>query len=156
MTERGYSLTIYYSVENMGDGSAVPRFFTTKELADYHQEHQYEGWGEPCVGEIVIHGSDMTCPEALTKEAYYLGLLEDSWGDEDSLRLEEFVEDFFPKGVPDFSVKVVGKNHYGIYLGDKLVHQWWAHPEKKANAAGARRLAEFIRLGKVGGSGEGV
>lgn len=36
-------LTIYYSVENGGDGSAYPRLFDTEKLAEWHQNNQYEG-----------------------------------------------------------------------------------------------------------------
>jgi len=46
--------TIYYSVENCGDGTAYPRFFESDELADWHQEHLSEGWGESCTGSIDI------------------------------------------------------------------------------------------------------
>ena len=47
-------LKIYYSVENCGDGSAYPRFFSTMEQAEKHQNDQNEGWGEDCTGELVI------------------------------------------------------------------------------------------------------
>lgn len=46
--------TIYYSVENCGDGSAYPRFFINERCAEIHQDLlQYsEGWGEDCTGEL--------------------------------------------------------------------------------------------------------
>lgn len=50
-------VTIHYSVTNCGDGSAYPRFFWNKELADVHQEAHNdagEGWGEHCTGSITL------------------------------------------------------------------------------------------------------
>lgn len=47
-------LTLYYSVQNCGDGSAYPRFFESAELARFDQDNMDEGWGEPCVGDIVL------------------------------------------------------------------------------------------------------
>ena len=61
-------LTIYYSIDNCGDGPAYPRLYDTKELAEWHQEHLDEGWGEPCTGEIVVEGDNLSCPELQSKE----------------------------------------------------------------------------------------
>ena len=47
--------TIYYSVNNGGDGSAYPVFFLNQRCADIHQDLLNEfcdGWGEDCTGEI--------------------------------------------------------------------------------------------------------
>ena len=41
-----YKLTLWYSVQNGGDGSAYPSFFETKELAEWDQDNQDEGFGE--------------------------------------------------------------------------------------------------------------
>ena len=35
---------IYYSVNSGGDGSAYPYWFDSQELADWDNDHQYEGW----------------------------------------------------------------------------------------------------------------
>ena len=45
---------IWYSVENCGDGSAYPKFCESEELAEIHQEYLDEGWGEPCVGFVMV------------------------------------------------------------------------------------------------------
>lgn len=61
--------TIYYSVQNCGDGSAYPAFFDRKELADLDQEYQYEGWGEDCVGYLEIESdSPVTISDVQSKE----------------------------------------------------------------------------------------
>lgn len=55
-------LTIYYSVQNGGDGSAYPTFCESKLVADIHQEllvNGYEGWGEPCTGSITVEGESI-------------------------------------------------------------------------------------------------
>jgi hypothetical protein len=73
-----HRLTLYYSVSNGGDGSAYPQFSLSKELCDIHQEIQsefYEGWGEPCVGEITLESdspitvSDQDFKYLLNKES---------------------------------------------------------------------------------------
>ena len=48
---------IWYSVQDYGDGSVYPEFFTTKELAELDQEIEVErgyGWGEQCIGYLEI------------------------------------------------------------------------------------------------------
>lgn len=37
--------TVYYSVQNCGDGSAYPIFYDEEICADIHQELEPEGWG---------------------------------------------------------------------------------------------------------------
>ncbi len=46
--------TIWYSVHNGGDGSAYPVLMESEELVELDQEHQDEGWGEPCYGSITL------------------------------------------------------------------------------------------------------
>jgi hypothetical protein len=134
-------LTIYYSVENGGDGSAYPKLFDTEELAEWHQNHLDEGWGESCTGEIVVEGDNLRCSKLQTKEGYYLHLLLEYNGSEEA---EEFKAEFFPDGLPEFSVKIVETNYYGIFVEDRLVHKSFAYPEKKANAAGMKKLIKRL------------
>jgi len=46
--------SIYYSVQNHGDGSAYPHWFESKELCEIDQDYLDEGWGESCTGSITI------------------------------------------------------------------------------------------------------
>lgn len=46
--------TIWYSVQNCGDGSAYPEWFESKELAVLDQKFMDEGWSEACVGSLEI------------------------------------------------------------------------------------------------------
>jgi hypothetical protein len=56
------TLTIYYSVQNCGDGSAYPSFFATEAEAESHQEGMTEGWGESCTGSLTMTSdSPITC-----------------------------------------------------------------------------------------------
>lgn len=134
-------LTIYYSVDNCGDGSAYPILFDTKELAEWHQDHLYEGWGESCTGSIVVEGDHLCCPELETKEGYYLQLLLD---EEDGL--DEFKSTFFPDGLPKFTVRIIKFNYYGIFVEGRLVYESFAHPEKKANAEGVETLTKLLEV----------
>ncbi len=138
-------LTIYYSVENCGDGSAYPRWFDTEELSEWHQEHQSEGWGEPCTGNIVVEGDNLYFSEFQTKEGYYLHLLLEGYDDEfQNEELNEFKLAFFPDGLPEFSVKIIEPLYYGVFVEDRLVHKQFAYPEKKANAKGVKKLTKQL------------
>ncbi len=135
-------LTIYYSVENGGDGSAYPVWFDTEKLAEWHQEHLDEGWGEPCTGDIVVKGDNLRCPDLTGKEGYYLDLLLDGW--EQDKELAEFCSEFFPDGLPKFTVTIFDSSHYGVFVEGRLVHKSFAHPEKKANAKGVQRILKLL------------
>ena len=79
-----YKLTLWYSVQNGGDGSAYPSFFETKELAEWDQDNQDEGFGECCIGDIVIESeSPITCKEDVTTVEEYLAELQDHVDDYD-------------------------------------------------------------------------
>lgn len=132
-------LTIYYSVENCGDGSAYPVFFDTKKLAEWHQTHLREGWGECCTGEIVVEGDNLCCPRMKTKEEHYLDLLVEEGDD-----LDLFVSEFFPNGLPKFTVEIIEPKYYGIFLEGVLVYRSFAYPEKEANNKGVKKLTKIV------------
>lgn len=55
-----YTVTIHTAIENLGDGSAVVRYFKTKSQLDAWQAEEesspyYEGWGEDCTSTDVFH-----------------------------------------------------------------------------------------------------
>ena len=107
------ALTIYYSVSNGGDGSAYPHWFESMELAEWDQEHMYEGWGESCTGSITVESMSaikLADGQTLnTKESY---LIEDL----DPEDLEEFKNEFFPNGLPTFEVKENGPTSNEDYI----------------------------------------
>lgn len=111
----------YYSVTNGGDGSAYPHWYESQELADWDNDHQSEGWGETCTGCIEFTGEALF--DIQTKEGYLLDLY---LGKDDNF--EEFMEDFFPNDVPEFTVNILDKNYYGIYFNNKLVHKEFQYP----------------------------
>lgn len=82
-----YKLKIHYSVEDHGDGSAYPRFFSSEKLAYLHQENLDPGWGEPCVGSITVTSdspitcSNLTSREDLLKDVEERAEYDDSLGD---------------------------------------------------------------------------
>ena len=52
--------TVWFSIQNGGDGSAYPDWFLTEEEADKDQEEMDEGWGESCIGSVeTFKGSDI-------------------------------------------------------------------------------------------------
>lgn len=135
-------LTIYYSVDNCGDGSAYPRLFNTEKLAEWHQNHLYEGWGESCTGKIVVEGDNLCCSELITKEGYYLELLCDY--NDDNEERDAFVLEFFPNGLPEFTVEIIDPSYYGIFVDGCLVYKSFAYPEEKANNEGVKRVTEIV------------
>jgi len=135
-------LTLYYSLESFGDGSAGAIFFDTKGLAEWHQEHLEEGWGEPCTGEIVVNGNGLSCPELQTKEGYYLELLYDH--DNDTEQHDAFVAEFFNEGIPEFTVKIIDHHYYGIFVEGRLVYKYFAYPEKNTNDEGVNRITKRV------------
>jgi len=120
--------TLYYSVESGGDGSAYPVWFETEELAHWHQEHLYEGWGESCTGCIKVRinhwlNDEIFCDELQTALGYYLDLL-----DNDDDNLQDFKDTFFPNGFPQVTVKIESKSIYHVMCKykDKVLHKKFA------------------------------
>lgn len=135
-------MKIYYSVANGGDGSAYPRFFDTNELAEWHQEHLLEGWGEPCTGDITIEGTNIVCKEGMTKVQYYLELLED-----EEEQLKDFVKAFFPDGLPKFEVTIVDEKWYGIKIkgSETIIHKSFSYPNNTTEEGRAKLETELTK-----------
>ena len=114
-----HSLTLHYSVQNGGDGSAYPRFMSSKELAEWDQDHMNEGWGEPCVGSITLESeSPIRVKEEIeTPETFLVKMLED----EEDPNLEEFIQKFFPKGKQVFTVKTRKTNNEKYLYNDVFI-----------------------------------
>lgn len=115
----------YYSVTNGGDGSAYPHWYESQELADWDNDHQNEGWGETCTGSIEFTGEALF--DIKTKEGYLIGLYINTSEEEDD-KFEEFKEEFFPDGLPEYTIDILDKNYYGIYFNGKLVHKQFQYP----------------------------
>lgn len=115
-----YTLEVYYSVQNGGDGSAYPHLFESIELADWDQEHMYEGWGENCSGTFRFESeSPITCLEEITTKEHILLTLCLN----DDRNLKEFIKQFFPLGLNGKfeirEVKVKKFHYYEAYFNDK-------------------------------------
>lgn len=116
-------LKIYYSIQNGGDGSAYPVFFNTEELAEWDQDHLWEGWGESCCGSISFNSeSPISCDDKIYDEVDYF--LENYLFNKGKVA-KEFIKQFFPKGLPtNFEVisDIPYQNEYvidTIYLNDE-------------------------------------
>lgn len=98
-----HELTLWYSVQNGGDGSAYPQFMESEELAEFDQDNMDTGWGESCTGSIELESdSPITVKDKVTtKESYLIGLLEYC---SRKSKLKSFVKEFFPDGFPKFEV----------------------------------------------------
>ena len=52
---------LFYSIQNGGDGSAIPLFFNSPAKATADQEEHNEGgqgWAEDCSGEVILTYQD--------------------------------------------------------------------------------------------------
>ena len=117
-------MKIFYSVQNCGDGSAYPWFFTTEELSEWDQEHMEDGWGEMCVGDLEIGPGP--CPEARDVVSYWLRMIDE--GHEIWDLRDEYLEKFFPNGLPQFHVAIIDENFYSINVDDKQKGRAFQHP----------------------------
>lgn len=62
-----FYFTLFYSIQNCGDGSAYPKYFASEELARFDQDHMDEGWGEACHGNMVFKSDcPIVCAEEIT------------------------------------------------------------------------------------------
>lgn len=117
-------LTIFWSLQNCGDGSAFPLFLTSAALAQWDQDHaSSEGWGEPCEGSIEVEGDNLKCDELVDEYKYLVDNLENT-----DMVIDEFVKEFFDGIRPQFTVKIFDQHYYGIYLGERLISKTFAHP----------------------------
>ncbi len=121
-------LTIFYSVQNGGDGSAYPQFMESKELAEWDQDHMDEGWGESCDGSLVVESDSqghMECNDTITAAAYYLEKMGDydeeyPWEDK-----KDFEDTFFPNGIPELVVKIRPEDDSYYYIYEVTPNEGW-------------------------------
>ena len=140
-------MKIYYNVHNCGDGSVRVNFFDSEELADWDEEHQYEGWGESCASHIEVESkSPIVCEDVKNKLNYLVRLFDD-----ESEYLDEFIQEFFKEGVPKFDVDILDENYYGIYVkGDKteLIGKNFSYPSGPSKDGRAILEFELNNMGK--------
>ena len=104
-----HKLTVFYSVQNGGDGSAYPRFMENKELVEFDQEHMEEGWGESCTGSISFESDSLIrcLKDVETKESYFTTrYCDDELTKHGKKACAAFLAKFFPDGLPKFTVQV--------------------------------------------------
>ena len=69
---------IWYSVQNMGDGSAYPYFMESEAQCELDQKYMDEGWGESCVGCLEIESNSfITVKDIITIKQQIKGLEEE-------------------------------------------------------------------------------
>ena len=133
-------LTIIYSVQNGGDGSAYPRLMESMELAEWDQENQYEGWGESCTGTIEVESdSPIKIVDGVqTAEETFLEMDEDK-----KEKQKKFLDQFFPEGFP--LVYVEFSNNEGYYdvfrtSDEKFLFKKFAWPKRTEEARRAYQI----------------
>lgn len=131
-------LTLWYSVQNGGDGSAYPQFMESEELAEWDQDHLDDGWGESCTGSITVSGDKLKVVDKVdTKESYYVDMILNDRREQD---IVDFKEQFFPSGRPEFKVKILDATYYGIYLKRTLVAKHWGRATSEAGRKSVEQL----------------
>jgi hypothetical protein len=92
-------LSIFGSLQNGGDGSVSVQWFESEALAAWDQEHLNEGWGECCITEVTVEGTDLSVLEPTKINTRYCVLYEMVRKDEEAAIIRQFVQKFFPEGV---------------------------------------------------------
>ncbi len=132
-------LIVYYCVTNGGDGSVYPSFFESKELAEWDEEHAYEGWAESSVGDISFESeSPIICLDEIeTKESYLIDEYLDDWEEREDEK-QKFLEKFFPDGLPTFRVETEKTStdylYNNVFVGDKKVARKFRNPKESGKA----------------------
>lgn len=151
-----HKMTVFYSVQNGGDGSAYPKFMESEALCRFDQEHMSEGWGECCIGSLSFESDSpirIVGKEIVTKESYFI----DRYCDEYSSSRKkdgraEFIAAFFPNGFPTFTVVAEESSkdylYNKVFVGDRQVARVF-RSRNKSGAAFERYLAEVTSRGSV-------
>lgn len=114
---------LYYAISDNGDGSVSAIWFETQELAEWYENNEDEGWGEPCASYITVESdSEIFCPELISAVGHYLELVE-YWEDEllDCEKIRSFVKQFFPDGLPYLIVEIKDEEQYNVMSEGKVV-----------------------------------
>jgi hypothetical protein len=98
--------TIYYSVRNCGDGSAYPSFFANERMAEFDQENQSEGWGEPCTGSLTIeHEGEIVVKGLTTLE----DMVADCWDEDEAEKLSGFLDELIEEADDEAEIERMEK-----------------------------------------------
>lgn len=125
---------LYYVCINGGDGSAYPSFVESKELSEWIEENEDEGFTE-AAGSITLRSDSPIDVEGIeTKESYFLENMTSEWPNFEEDKIQDYIDTFFSGVRPIFAVRDSDKegftSTYGeketyfyvdIYHGDKLV-----------------------------------
>jgi hypothetical protein len=129
-----------------GDGSAHPRFFQEKEVAQYHQDvWEDESWAESCCGSIEIKGHNIFVPEALSAIQF---LIEASdYIDKYNIdKIKGFITTFFSKGLPKFTARIKNQGYYNILADNVIVGERFQHPGKTTELGCLHALSKVESL----------
>ncbi len=125
---------LFYVCINGGDGSAYPSFVESKELAQWIEENESEGFTE-AAGSLTLNSDSPIDVDGLeTKESYFLENVGDEWTNFSKEEVQDFIDTFFSGVRPTFEVRDSEKEGFisqfgehrtyfyvDIYHGDKLV-----------------------------------
>ena len=60
--------TVYWSIQDRGDGSVDLRWFLSSKEASKDQEEMYEGWSEDCSGSVGTYVGSIIHQEATRRK----------------------------------------------------------------------------------------
>jgi hypothetical protein len=105
------SLTLYYRVNNNGDGSVSCRFYESEELAEWLEESEIHlfsdgSWGESSVSWVTVEGDNLVCDELENKDTILIEYVME-YSEEHPELIANFVKTFYPAGVPKFDITSV-------------------------------------------------
>jgi|15BtaG_2_1085339.scaffolds.fasta_scaffold00040_45 hypothetical protein len=128
-----FTLDLYGSLHNGGDGSVYIDWSSTEELAQYDQDNLDLGWGESCTEHLSLESESpisisSVSFKVMTPEGYLASILLSGEGNS-----SEFLNKFFPDGQPCFRVEVLPATddgeyfYHDVYVEEKRVMRSFRH-----------------------------
>lgn len=114
---------LYYVVINGGDGSASPTFVESRELSQWIEENESEGFTE-AEGWITLKSDSPIeiIDNVETHESYFIEHMIDEWSNFTKDQIQNYIETFFSGVRPIFEVRDSDKEGYTSEYGDKITY----------------------------------
>jgi hypothetical protein len=105
---------IHYVIKDGADGSVYLELYESEKLAEF-AESRDEGWAEPAFGSIAISSESPVTIEGRQPITAIKYFFEEAIFGLDEAELADFINEFFPDGLPEFEVE---KNGSTVFVVD--------------------------------------
>lgn len=125
--------TLYLVGSNNGDGSLSIQVYDDRRIAEWHENHDNEGFFEPSMRELKIESNGPIKVECITPFQYYLNLVD--YGTEE--HIVEFKKDFGSE-FPEYSLKETevekkkdGYKKVRVMVNGESIHYFFVQSKEK-------------------------